>query len=138
MVIFTTRQERELLDRLRLLGTTGDPSMLSAEVVALKTQIADLEIAKSKLAEKHERDERELRHMVGLEKKRQAVELEQATREAKLSVREENLAHERKQFEAQLAFNTERFTTMEKYLKEMLSDILKRLPDVSLRMKSNG
>lgn len=138
MVIFTTKQERELLDRLRLLGTTGDASVLSAEVIKLKTQISDLEIAKSKLTEQHEREERDLKHMIGLEKKRQEVELAQATREAKLAVREENLAHERKQFEQQLAFNTERFTTMEKYLKEMLSDILKRLPDVSLRMKSNG
>lgn len=138
MVIFTTRQERELLERLRRLGGPDEASSLSKEVLDLKAQIADLQINKSKLTEQHAREDRELRHMIGLEKKRQEVEMAQASRQAKLEVREENLAHERKQFEAQLAFNTERFTTMEKYLKEMLTDIMKRLPDVRVRVKADG
>lgn len=138
MIILASKQERELLTRLRAIGDGAESvTSLSAEVLKLKQQISDLQIQKSKLTEDHAREDRELRHMIGLEKKRQAVEIEQATREAKLAVREENLLHERKEFERQLAFNTERFQSMEKYLKEMFSDVLKRLPNVNVKMKGS-
>lgn len=66
------------------------------------------------------------------QKKRQEVELAQAKRDTELTVREGNLAADTKRFEEQLKFNTERFTTMEKYLKEMMTDILGRLPNVNM------
>lgn len=143
MILIVSKEEKELVTRLRTLGTAGtSEAALSAEVIALKTQIADLKIEKSKIVEDFEKRERELKHMVGLEQKRQEqerkqhlVEVEQAKTAATLLVREENLAADKKRFEEQLAFNTERFSTMEKYLKEMMSDILKRLPDVNLRLK---
>lgn len=140
MIVFVSKQEKELVERLRSLGPSTDFNgpVLSAEVLSLKRQIADLEISKGKLLEDFEKRERELRHMVGLEKQRQEAEraqakiaTEQVAKEAVISVREENLAADKKRFEEQLAFNTERFATMETYLKEMMSDILERLPNVN-------
>ncbi len=133
MILFLRRDERELIDRLRKLeNMTG----LSEEILKLKREISALEVTKSQAKEEHDKQERELRHMIGLEKKRQEVEIEQAKRETTLMVREENLKAERDQFEKNLRFNTERFESMEKYLKDMMSDILKRLPNVNVKMKS--
>lgn len=147
MILFVSKDERELLERLRALGASGgtDVPELTAEVIALKRTIADLGIEKSKIIEDFEKRERELRHMVGLEKQRQEQEREQAktalaqaSTAAKLEVREENLAADKKRFEEQLLFNTERFSTMEKYLKDMMSDILKRLPNVNVKLKGDA
>ena len=142
MIIFLSKHERELIDRLRSIGGSGETAALTDEVLTLKREIADLEVGKSKLTEEFGKRERELRHMIGLEKNRQEQErqqaviaLKQASVAAKLEVREENLAADKRRFEEQLAFNTERFSTMEKYLKDMLSDILQRLPNVSMNIK---
>lgn len=135
MILIASREEGELLKRLRELGPLTETSALSAQVITLKKQIADLEINKSKITEEHERQDRELRHMIGLEKKRQEVELVQAKKDTELTVREGNLAAEKARFEEQLKFNTQRFETMEKYLKDMLTDILKRLPNINMDIK---
>lgn len=136
MILIASREEAELLKRLRSIQSNEPDTVtaLSADVIRLKTQIATLEINRDKMKEDHDREDRELRHMIGLEKKRQEVEMAQATREAKLAVREENLANERKEFERQLAFNTERFQTMEKYMKDMFADVLGRLPNINVKM----
>ena len=135
MILFLSKDERELVERLRKLEPLG---ALSEEVMKLKREIATLEINKSKAKEDHDRQERELRHMIGLEKKRQEVEIEQAKRETTLKVREENLKSEREQFEKNLKFNTERFEAMETYLKGMMTDILARLPNVNVELKKLG
>lgn len=145
MILIVSREEKELVTRLRTLGTSGtSEAALSAEVITLKTQIASLTIEKSKIVEDFEKRERELKHMVGLEKNRQEqerkqhlVEVDQAKTSATLQVRAENLAADKKRFEEQLAFNTERFSTMETYLKDMMGDILKRLPNVNVRLKGD-
>lgn len=134
MIIIASKEERELLTRLRTLPLEN-VSGLTAEALQLKRQIADLQIEKSKREEGHAREERELRHMIGLEKKRQEVEIAQAKRDTELTVREGNLKADQQRFEDQLKFNTQRFETMEKYLKDMLSDILQRLPTVTVDMK---
>lgn len=148
MIIVASREEKELLTRLRELSSAVGASQavdtaaaLSAEVVSLKRQIADLEIQRSKIEEEFLRKERDLKHMIGLERQRQdqaaaqqRVEVAQAASAAKLDVREENLAAERKRFEDQLAFNTQRFDKMEDYLKGMVGDILRRLPDVNVAL----
>lgn len=133
MILFLSKDERELVEKLRKFDKTTD---LSGEVLKLRREIADLQIQKSKITEDHERQDRELRHMIGLEKKRQEVEIEQAKRETTLQVREQNLAAERAQFEKNLAFNTERFTSMEKYLKDMMGEVLQRLPNVNVKLSS--
>ena|SRR5579872_2352644 len=134
MIVITSREENELLKRLRALGPLSETSGLTAEVLTLKRQIQELEISKAKIIEEQDTRERELRHMIGLEKKRQEVEIEQAKRETALSVREENLKADKARFEEQLSFNTKRFETMEQYLKGMLTDILGRLPNVNMRI----
>lgn len=131
MILFVSKDEKELIERLRKLEPV---SVLSEEILKLKREIASLEINKSKTKEDHDKQERELRHMIGLEKKRQEVEIEQARRETVLKVREENLKSERDQFEKNLKFNTERFEAMEKYLKGMMTDILARLPNISVEL----
>lgn len=146
MILIVSREEKELLQRLRDYGPVGpNVQALTAEVLGLKSTIAQLEIDKSKIEEEFEKRERELRHMIGLEKVRQEqereqakVELAQAATAAKLTVREENLAADKLRFEEQLTFNTERFATMEKYLKDMLADILQRLPNVNVKLKGKA
>jgi hypothetical protein len=134
MILIVSREEKELVTRLRTLGPLSETAGLSAEVIALKRQIADLEIKKGQIEEEHAKQDRELRHMIGLEKKRQQVELVQAKKDTELTVREGNLVAEKARFEEQLKFNTQRFETMEKYLKDMLTDILQRLPNVNLKI----
>jgi hypothetical protein len=110
---------------LRGLRTVTD---LSVKVKSLREQVEKLEIEKGRKDEEFERKEREIEHKVGLERKRQEFELASGKREATLAVREENLKADRKRFEEQMKFHEERFTAEVGYLKEMLSDIVQRLP----------
>lgn len=107
-------------------------SGLEERIVALKRQVSDLEISRDKKQEDFDRRERELTHMIGLEKKRQEVELKQASQAATLAVREENLKAEKGQFEAQMKFRETRFDSEVKYLQELMSQILERLPTVTV------
>ena len=136
MIVIISKKEREILDGLRLLkqiedGTNGLPG----QIVKLKTQISDLEVQRSRREEEVARQERELKHMIGLEKKRQEWEIEVAKKDTSLTVREGNLAAAQKRFEEQLAFNTDRFEKMESYLKDMMSNILERLPNVNVELR---
>ena len=136
MIVIISKKEREILDGLRLLkqiedGTNGLPG----QIVKLKTQISDLEVQRSWREEEVARQERELKHMIGLEKKRQEWEIEVAKKDTSLTVREGNLAAAQKRFEEQLAFNTDRFEKMESYLKDMMSNILERLPNVNVELR---
>lgn len=135
MIVIVSKEEKELIERLRKLEPV---SALTDQVLMLKKQIAELEITKSKREEEHAKQERELRHMIGLEKKRQEVEIAQAKKETELNVREGNLAAERARFEENLKFNTTRFEAMEKYMKETLTDVLARLPNVSMEIKKSA
>ena len=132
MIVLLGRDEREMVRRLRDLTPASEHLI---QIETLKRQIADLEIAKSKIDEKHAREDRELRHMIGLEKKRQEVEMAQAKRDTELTVREGNLTAEKARFAEQLRFNTERFEKMEQYQKDMLTEILQRLPNVTMEIK---
>ena len=134
MIIIASREEKELLQRLRALEHKDRAGLLTEEITGLKRQISDLEIAKAKTEEAFAREERELRHMIGLEKKRQEFEIQSAKTETSLKVREENLSADRKRFDEQMEFNTERFEKMETYLKEMMSEILKRLPNINMEI----
>jgi hypothetical protein len=105
---------------------------LTDHVIRLKTEIEDLRISKGRLTEEHEREKRELKHMIGLEKRRQEFEIDEATRAAKLTVREENLSADRTRFEEQMKFTHERFEKEVAYLKDLMTDILERLPTVTV------
>jgi hypothetical protein len=109
-----------------------DRAKAEEEITALRKQIADLEIRRDKITEDHEREKREVKHMVGLERKRQEFEIDQARRETTVTVREENLAADRKRFEEQMKFTTERFQAEVGYLKDLMGEVLDRLPTVTV------
>ena len=109
-----------------------DKVKLEAKLTDLKKQIADMEIDKDRLTEAHEREKREVKHMVGLEKKRQEFEIDQAKRETTVKVREENLTADRKRFEEQMEFTTDRFKDEVGYLKDLMGQVLDRLPTVTV------
>lgn len=104
---------------------------LAAKVKALCEEKEKLEIEAARRDETFARKEREIEHKVGLERKRQEFELASGKREATLSVREENLAADRKRFEEQMAFHEKRFTEEVSYLKQIIGDIAERLPTAS-------
>jgi hypothetical protein len=101
---------------------------LAAKVKSLREEKEKLEIEAARRDETFARKEREIEHKVGLERKRQEFELASGKREATLSVREENLAADRKRFEEQMAFHEKRFTEEVSYLKQIIGDIAERLP----------
>lgn len=104
---------------------------LSARVKTLQGQVSDLEIQKSKREEEFARKEREIEHKVGLERKRQEFELESGKKEATLKVREENLKADKERFAEQMSFHEKRFTEEVGYLKEMVANVLERLPNIT-------
>jgi hypothetical protein len=105
---------------------------LADDIVRLKRTLTNLEIEKDRETEKHEREKREVKHMVGLEKKRQEFEVESAKRDVKLTLREENLKADRDRFEEQMKFSTQRFEREVGYLKELMGEVLDRLPTVKV------
>lgn len=140
----------ELLSELRALSKSvaelkGERDAVREEVTLadrvkrLQKDVSDLEIQKDRLKEDHAREKREVEHMVGLERKRQEFEAEQAMKavdvartEATLAVREENLATDRARFESEMKFTRERFEAEVGYLKELMVEVLDRLPKVTV------
>ncbi len=110
----------------------------STEIIRLKKRITDLEIQEGKIKEGHEKEDRELRHMIGLEKKRQTFEIDQAKRETTVVVREENLGADKARFSDEMKFQRERFTDEVKYLKDLMGEILERLPNISVERLIGG
>lgn len=140
---FDDAEYNELLDEIK--GLRRDVAALQGEREALRDearladnardlreQIETLKIEKGRLTEEHQREKREVEHMVGLQKNRQTVEMEQATREAKLSVREENLAVDKDRFDKHVEFIEKRFGEEVGYLKDLMGQIMVRLPTVSV------
>ncbi len=124
-----TREVAALRAEKKAITETRD---LEDKIIGLKKQVTELEIVKDKKQEEFDRRERELTHMIGLEKKRQEIETKQAKQEATLAVREENLKAERTEFDKQMKFREERFDGEVKYLKDLMEKILGRLPTVSV------
>lgn len=138
--------KQEILDEIRAVSRdlaklegqadkTRDELDLATDVVRLKRELTNLEIEKDRLNEQHEREKREVEHMVGLEKKRQTFEIDSAKRDTTLTIREENLKADRDRFEQQMDFMTKRFDSEVIYLKELMTEILGRLPSVEVNKK---
>jgi hypothetical protein len=138
MIVIASREEKELLERLRRLATKDTAGVLTEEIVGLRRQISDLEISKSKIEEGHAKERRELTHMIGLEKKRQEFEITQAKAETTLKVQQENLAADKTRFAGEMSFQRERFEKEVGYLKDMMKDILDRLPNVNATLDLGG
>ncbi len=132
MILIKSKEEQELIKHLRKLN--GSLPEKLQELANVREEIANAKIEKERLEENHAKQERELRHMIGLEKKRQEFEIKQAREETSLRVRESNLNAEKTRFEENLKFNTDRFEKMESYLKDMMKSILERLPNVNMQI----
>lgn len=112
-----------------------DDLKLSDRVRALKEEIEKLTIERDRKQEEHDRERRDVEHMVGLERKRQTVENDQARRDATLTVREENLTADKARFDEHVKFIEKRFTDEVGYLKELMTEVLTRLPTVDVNME---
>lgn len=126
--MFTKKDKQELLDEI-----VAKAGKLQDEVNDLQRKISDLCIDESRLTEQHEREKREVEHMVGLERKRSEFEIEQARRETMVEVKQANLKADRARFEEQMRFIEERMSKEVSYLKDdILKGILDRLPTVTV------
>lgn len=114
------------------LKSRKDVLALTNDIVELKERLADLKVQESVVKEKHARETREVQHFVGLEKKRQEVELDQATREAKLDVREENLKADKERFDSHVKFVEDRMNTHLGDMKDLLTSVMERIPTVTV------
>jgi hypothetical protein len=103
-----------------------------AKVSDLKAKIAELEVQHSKKAEEWEKREREVEHKVGLERKRQEFEIEQAKRETTVKVREENLAADKERFKAEMEFQRKHLEGEIDSLRTLVGQMLKRLPSAEI------
>ena len=129
---------RVLEDAETTLGKIGTISDLNSLTKNLREQLEIAKIESNRITEDWARKEREIEHKVGLERTRQKFEVENSKREATVTVREENLTADRSRFEEQMKFQQERFTEEVKYLKDMVGQVLKRLPSAQIytEMKS--
>ena len=105
---------------------------LSSKVKDLREQISVLEIEKAQHEESFEKKEREIEHKLGLHRRQVEQDVVLAKREATVSLREENLAADRKRFEEQMAFIEKRFTEQTEYLKGIIGDLAERLPSMKI------
>jgi hypothetical protein len=117
---------------------------LSTRVVSLEREKTKKEIELDRVKEQHERERREIEHMVGLHKKRTEQEIEIAKREQVVTLREENLKADRDRFEQQMEFMQKRMEGELERLNGLTSEILDRLPKIEFnrtveeRYEKNG
>ena len=113
----------------RALGDAESALKLTTDITELRQKLEKLKIEKDRQDEQFKAREREIEHKVGLERKRQEFEIQQAKREAQVSIREENLKADRERFDEQLKFHEDRFTSEVGYLKDILTKLMERLPE---------
>ena len=128
-----------LKGEIRALRTEKDRT---AEVTALQQQIADLEIRKAKIVSDQEIRELTTKHKIGLlkaeweqEKALQQRENEAALKEARLTVREENLAADRARFEEQMAFHKEQIAGEISRFERLAHQLMERLPTIEVNLE---
>ena len=121
-----------LKDAETTLGKIKTIADLNKKVKELREEVETEKITRLRVNEERAKKDREIEHKVGLERTRQKFESEQAKREAIVTVREENLTADRTRFEDQMKFQQDRFTEEVKYLKEMVGQVLKRLPTAEI------
>lgn len=107
---------------------------LTGDLTKLKKDLETLKIEKDRKEEEFKTREREIEHKVGLERKRQEFEVGAAKREALVTVREENLKADRSRLEEQMKFQNDRFTSEVSYLKDMMGQMLERLPSANIEI----
>lgn len=102
------------------------------KVADLKKKLANMEIEHGKKVEGWDRREREIEHKIGLERKRQEFEIEQAKRETTVKVREENLTADKERFKAEMEFQRERLSGEVDALRKLVDQMLQRLPSAEI------
>jgi hypothetical protein len=132
----TERVVRETVERIvKDALQDAETALASAgKITKLREELETLRIEKSRKEEEFAKKEREIEHKVGLERKRQEFEIEQAKRETSVTVREENLNADRKRFVEQLDFHQKRFESEVKYLHEMAEKLMERLPSAEIKI----
>jgi chromosome segregation ATPase len=105
---------------------------LSARIAGLEREKTAKEIELDRVKEQHEREKRDIEHMIGLHKDRVKQEIELAKREQTITVREENLKADRERFEEQMKFMQKRMETELERLNGLTSEILERLPKFNM------
>lgn len=117
---------------------------LAKDASRLRQEVENLKVEKSRLTEGHEREKREVEHLVGLQKRRGEWEASKAAEEARLEVQKGNLTAEQARFEKEMDFMRGRMETEISSLREMYAAVLERLPTVtvdlekSVRFGNNG
>ncbi len=131
--VASLKGEQDYLDERRMAQQT---------IYDLKEEIEQLKISKSRVTEEHEKEKREVKHLVGLERKRSEwehekamEEVDQARRQAQLEVREENLAKERETFVTQMDFTTKRMTEEINRITKLFS---KLVPNIEVALSNAG
>lgn len=120
--------EKDARDLLAKVGKAGE----------LQKEITRLEIDLSKKQEDWNKREREVEHKVGLERKRQEFEIEQAKRETTVKVREENLAADKERFKSEMDFQRKRLEEEVSSLRELVGKMMERLPSAEIYADLTG
>ncbi len=124
----------DLKAQVRALRTERDRT---GEVKALEQRIEQMKLEKDRLTEAQDRKLRETEHRVGLLRTAQEHEVANATREAKLAVREENLDADKTRFEEQQKFEREHLSAEITRVDRILQSVLERLPNVTATYHSS-
>lgn len=120
------------------LGKVRDDLTDRRKVDELQKEIAKLTIDRDRKVEEFSRKEREIEHKVGLERKRQEFEIDQAKRTTQVTVREENLAADKSRFAAEMDFQRKHLEGEIGSLRELVAGMLKRLPSAEIYAQIGG
>ena len=121
-----------LKDAESTLGKVTTINDLNKKVLELREQAETEKIKKGRVDEERQKKDREVEHKVGLERKRQTFEIEQATRETTVKVREENLGADKERFKAEMDFQRGHLQDEIKSLRDLVTNMLKRLPSAEI------
>lgn len=133
----TITEAVERVVRAALKEAEGNLAQIG-NLTALRAELETLRIEKDRREEEYARRDREIEHKVGLERQRQVTEIGLAKREATLGAQEVALKLDRKRFEDQLEFHEKRFTAEVGYLKDLIGDLAKRLPEIRVKETRRG
>lgn len=108
------------------------------KIADLEKEVTRLTIEADRKKEEWERREREIEHKIGLERKRQEFEIQQAKRDTSVTVREENLKADKERFKAEMDFQRERLQGEVASLRELVTQMLQRLPSAEIYAEIGG
>ena len=129
MIFTSTKAIREAIKE-ELAASDKD----TTKAADLKKEIVRLEIERDKKQEEWDRREREVEHKVGLERKRQEFEIEQAKKTTEVTIREENLKADKERFKAEMDFQRKHLESEIASLRTLVGQMLERLPSAHIML----